>query len=568
MISRGTFMSIRKKLNLGFATIGIIVLLALGFTTIQFFRIGDQVEETIDVRVDQLQLVNDIQKELLSQGMYVRSYILDPSQNNLDSFTSHNENLLELLSLLKSTENTSKITSNLNILNEHNDHLQSQLSAILSETQNKNFPSALTIINSDYSKTNSLMYEITNNIMGIQQQQLNAIVKSTKANISTSTIVSGTWIIVTFILVTLFMLYIKRGITTPLRTLVTEVGHMANGDLTRTTVQHKSNDEIGHLVTAFNQLKCNFHEVLQSIHTNSTNLHQSTELLTKNSSTISNAAEQIAARVAQTSQTSETMANSAKDSALAMNETATGIQQISESTQDLHKHAMAMTDTSTKGMSTIETAKQQMNTIFESTSRVAELTQKLSIQSQEIGLITKVITDITDQTNLLALNAAIEAARAGEHGKGFAVVADEVRKLAEQSKHSAEKIVELTVHIQGDTKNVALAVEDGLSSVTTGVEIIQNAGQAFSTITDGIQHMSTRVEHISATSQQISASAEEVAASVNEIATGAEQSSHNVEEITGATEQQAATLQEINAVADNLNTDTQKLQLLIQKFKV
>ena len=561
-------MSVRKKLNIGFITIGVIILLALGFTTIQFFRIGDQVEETIDVRVNQLQLVNDIQKELLSQGMYARSYILDPSQNNLDSFTSHNKNLLDLLALLTNTENTSKITSYSTILNEHNDHLQSQLTTILSETQNKNFSSALTIINSDYSRTNNLMYEMTNKIMSIQQQQLNAIVKSTKANIFTSTIVSGTWIIVTLILVILFMFYIKRGITKPLITLVNEVGRMADGDLTRTAIVHKSNDEIGQLVTAFNQLKCNFHEVLQSIHTNSTYLHQSTELLTKNSSTISNAADQIAARIAQTSQTSEAMAISAKDSALAMNETATGIQQISELTQDLHQHAMAMTETSTKGMSTIETAKQQMDTIFESTSRVAELTQKLSVQTQEIGLITKVITDITDQTNLLALNAAIEAARAGEHGKGFAVVANEVRKLAEQSKHSAEKIVNLTIHIQGDTKNVALAVEDGLASVTAGVEIIQIAGQAFSTITDGIQHMSTRVEHISATSQQISASAEEVAASVNEIATGAEQSSHNVEEITGATEQQAATLQEINAVADNLNTDTQSLQVLIQKFKV
>src|SRR5690606_34190453 len=123
-----------------------------------------------------------------------------------------------------------------------------------------------------------------------------------------------------------------------------------------------------------------------------------------------------------------------------------------------------------------------------------EKIKQLSRQSAEIENITKVITDITDQTNLLALNAAIEAARAGEHGKGFAVVADEVRKLAEQSKNSASQIAGLTSTIQEDTREVEESVNATVQNVDQGVIYLQNAQVSFNHIVGSITDMTAQIQ--------------------------------------------------------------------------
>ncbi|HEY4532136.1 MAG TPA: methyl-accepting chemotaxis protein, partial [Kurthia sp.] len=162
----------------------------------------------------------------------------------------------------------------------------------------------------------------------------------------------------------------------------------------------------------------------------------------------------------------------------------------------------------------------------------------------------------------------IEAARAGEHGKGFAVVADEVRKLAEQSKSSANSIVNLTLEIKADTENVERAVSDSLVSVEDGVKIISNAGESFTTIVDAVTQMSMQIQEISATSEELSASAEQVTASVNEIALSSNESSGNLEMIAAAVEEQTATMQQVNAVAVSLSDNAQTLQQEIQQFKV
>ena len=209
-----------------------------------------------------------------------------------------------------------------------------------------------------------------------------------------------------------------------------------------------------------------------------------------------------------------------------------------------------------------------MVAINESTTVVNDLVQKLSQQTNEIEKMTKVITDITDQTNLLSLNAAIEAARAGDHGKGFAVVADEVRKLAESSKQSANSIVELTMEIQKDTANVEQAVTNAIGSVKDGVKIINHAGESFTEIVGAVNMMTTQIEEISATAEQISASAEEVTASVTEIANGADTAAQSINSIASSMEEQTATMQEVSGIASGLVDSATELQQEISKFRV
>ncbi len=217
---------------------------------------------------------------------------------------------------------------------------------------------------------------------------------------------------------------------------------------------------------------------------------------------------------------------------------------------------------------TLHIAENQIAIIQESSNKTNERIKQLNRQSAEIVQITKVITDITEQTNLLALNAAIEAARAGEHGKGFAIVADEVRKLAEESKASANQIVDLIANIQQEMKEVDKAVGVTVLNVDEGVTFIQNAQKSFDEILHAIREMTGQIEDVSASTQQISASTEEMAASVNEMSNSAVQAAQQSEIIASTIEEQAATIEEINAVAKSLSEEALTVREEINKFKI
>lgn len=256
------------------------------------------------------------------------------------------------------------------------------------------------------------------------------------------------------------------------------------------------------------------------------------------------------------------------ESATAMDETAQGVQRIAEASQELHNASLDASSQATVGKDTLDKAQAQMIVINDSTVSVNELVQKLAQQTAEIENITRAITDITDQTNLLALNASIEAARAGEHGKGFAVVADEVKKLAEQSKASANSIVELTAEISSDTSAVEKAVANAIVSVKDGVNIITEAGQSFDQIVSSVNHMTEQIQEVSATAEQLSASAEEVSASISEIANGSITAADGLNSIAAAMQEQAATMQEVSGVAVTLSDSAVNLQSEVQQFRV
>ena len=561
-------MSVRKKLNLGFIAIGIILLMSIGFATIQFFRIGDEVSKAVDVQMAQIQRINDIQQNLLSQGIKASSYTTDPSQKNLDSLTEYTNNLTVLIDEVLKENTFHDAQSLINNLKNQSETLQQQIDNIVSKVQNHEVPAALSIVNSDYNYTSNYTHELTEKIEELENKNLDIVVNKTKSSITLSTIVSIIFLVISIVVIALYMIYTKRGITKPLQTICKELEEMANGNLTAQHTAVKSKDEIGMLSQSFITLQQNFEELLSSIQHNSNQLNQSASQLMENSIVISNETVEIEKLIQRTAEMSETMSVGANESAVAVDETSHGINEIARATQDLHSGAVTLMKSADDGVQIVNEAKQQMQEMHLSTQTIDQLTTALMKQSEQISSITTAITNIADQTNLLALNAAIEAARAGEHGKGFAVVADEVRKLAEQSKQSANEIVHLTDTIQSNSQSVSDAVANSLQCAQQGVEVIDRAGQSFHHISDNIYAMTERVEQISATAQEISASAEEVAASVTEISFGTEQTTRNVEKVATATGLQADVVKQVESLSNRLTNQAKELQQSMQRFTI
>ncbi len=242
-----------------------------------------------------------------------------------------------------------------------------------------------------------------------------------------------------------------------------------------------------------------------------------------------------------------------EESAAAMEEMSRTLVQSSENLKDANRYAAESQKIAGKGQEIVEATIERMRGITAMVNETTQLVEKLGASSLEIGEIIQVINEIADQTNLLALNAAIEAARAGEQGKGFAVVADEVRKLAERTTKATDQIAEMIRAIQTETQNVVEFMKRGEKAVDEGLELAKDAGTALEEIVDSVK---TVVEKMNT----IAAAGEEQASAVEEM-------SRNIDAISEVTREAARNVNGIAETLEKLNGFTQDLRRMLRQFK-
>ncbi|MCM3029364.1 methyl-accepting chemotaxis protein [Niallia sp. MER 6] len=411
------------------------------------------------------------------------------------------------------------------------------------------------------------MTDLLESLQKANEDQASKIAQENKDNYSTTLVLSISIIAVFLVLSVLFGLYISRTITNPIKKLKGLMESGENGDFSQRS-DYASKDEVGSLSLSFNSMADGIKELVETIGETSQALASSSEELSASSEESSKASEHISETIQELASSSENQMRLMASSSEGINNVTASTEKISENAEKVAQTASSTAEASKEGLQNIEEVTAQMNSINTNVGNLAMSIDTLEGRIKEIGEITKAITDISSQTNLLALNAAIEAARAGEQGKGFAVVADEVRKLAEQSAQSAEQITSLIGQIQGDTRVTIQSMSSAKNEVDLGLNIVKNAGESFGKIEVSVLDLVSLFENVFTSLKELKENTEVINVSVMEVNSMAGEAAANTENVSAATEEQVASMEEIAASSSSLANLAESLQELIRKFKV
>ncbi|GLI40032.1 methyl-accepting chemotaxis protein [Geobacter hydrogenophilus] len=341
-------------------------------------------------------------------------------------------------------------------------------------------------------------------------------------------------------IVVLVAVTLTRSIIRPLGSAMEVAARVADGDLTVTVPPTTGRDEMNLLLQTFGRM-------VESLRRQTMDIHEGVNVLAASAGEI----------LASTTQ----VASSAAETASALNETTATVEEVKQTTQLAAQKARNVADTAQRslqvsqgGRKAVENSVEGMNRIREQMATIAESIVNLSEQSHAIGEIIATVNDLAEQSNLLAVNASIEAAKAGEHGKGFAVVAHEVKSLADQSKQATAQVRALLNDIQKGTNAAVMATEQGSKAVEAGEKQASEAGEAIRLLTESIAESANASAQITATSQQQMVGMDQVALAM--------------ENISEASTLSVTSTKQSEASAQNLHELGQKLKRLVEQFKL
>lgn len=557
--------SIKHKMIIGFSIVIVLVLILGGYNLYAVSKVNKETEYIVDEQVPVLIANQQMAYTLANRISLIRAYVMTGDTSFKEQFEEYNEMGRHYANLMEDTLETEEFDpTTVNAIYEWEEEIKKD---VFEAYDNGNEQDALENLEKLLPTAAESMESFEEWALVGEEDIDEAGFEVLNSGKTTIIFVS----IIAFVVVVLGIIIASvtaRMITTPLREVMDRMGRLAKGDLSQEPLQTKSQDEIGKLVDATNELSTSNRELLHEINRVAATIDEESNTLKQSASEVKSGSEQVATTMEDLSTGTESQANYTSELSTMVSSFIEKVQLTNENGERIKTGSDEVLQMTEEGTQLMKESTNQMRLIDEIVHEAVQKVEGLDKHSQEISALVSVIHDIAEQTNLLALNAAIEAARAGEHGKGFAVVADEVRKLAEQVSESVTDITNIVASIQSESGAVTTSLQDGYQQVASGTNQIQTTGDTFHRISgavtqmaDNITAVSTHLTDVVSDSREMGRSIEEIAAISEESAAGVEQTSAQSQQSSSAMEEVAASANDLAALADELNQSIRQFKL-------
>nr|WP_280922267.1 methyl-accepting chemotaxis protein [Ammoniphilus resinae] len=559
--------TIRKKLIFSFLFMAILIGIVSLISNTSLNQVNSSYTDIVDRRSTLRFNAAMIKAHSAQETSSLRAYLLDQDPSNLEKLQQSKQELDKLVG-----------DSTPMIVKEDFRQMMQEIGTLNSEYFTK-AEQVIQLADTNLEKARSMAIQeviplgrsIRDKADAIVERQINEM-DSDKQN--TLQIVEGSTRLIMIISVIAILVAILLGslisqwLSQPIIRLTQASKRLAEGDLTGEEIQVKTKDEMKDLANAFNQMGRDLRELIGHVGNTTDQVAASSEELMASAEETSKATEQISTASQEVATGSERQVHSAQEAQHVVAEISEGMNQAAVLIQAVADATVNANQAAQQGTQVVQQTIDKMNTIQLKVESTSQVVHTLGGKSEEIGQIVSLITEISNQTNLLALNATIEAARAGEHGRGFAVVADEVRKLAEQSGTASEQIRRLIIEIQKESQNAVLSMNEGTIAVEEGIQQVHQTGESFNSITRMIEGVAAQSQEVSAIVEEVNASSQGMVNMVENISCISEQSSQNMQNMAASSEEQLASMENISDSATSLAQMAEDLQRLVSKFKV
>lgn len=560
--------TITKKMMGGFISVLILMIAMVVIAFLQLNNVNSTYQNMINDRVTKLNQINNLQTELSKMTSANRGYLLTGEQLYLNEYEQALKNFEDTFDKLSKTIVTEQGKAYLRDIKSNHDEYVEISKKMRGFKINGDEKSYLKLLTTDVRTVGTKFHKNANALAKHQQDQLNEGITNATKDTNTAKTNLVILCIVAIIIGFAVAIFISRLIAKPVIRVSNAMNEVAKGNLAIKPVHAKNRDEIGTLVSTFNKTVETLRQIISQVSESSNQVAASSEQLSASSEQSTSAAEQVAKIAQETAVGTSQQLSQFQEVTASIQEMANGMDQIASNSEHMLESTENATELTQKGFTSVEIVVKQMDNIYHSVDDTTKIIQTLGQRSNEISGIVSLITNIADQTNLLALNAAIEAARAGEHGKGFAVVADEVRKLAEESKSSADKITEMITLIQRETEQAVTSMEAGNKQVEEGLTHTNDAKKSFLEITSAINGVTEKVQEVSASVEEMNALSGQIADAIEKVKEISQQGYDNGQESSAASEEQLATMEEVSSSAQALSGLAEELQQVVARFKV
>lgn len=543
-----TKMTIGQKLTMAFTTLALLMLGFAWFATLQLSNIYRDASEVSDNIVPSIRASSQMHVSLLDARRAELNMVIDALGKDLDSLNSSTQSFEAAKSQYMAAEQR---YGSMPFVSERDRNMFAELKTAAAKYFSAHGDLETAIRQGDIAKMQSLIKNESRTALeqagqdGLELRKendrvANLLTKQSEASYERAKLLSTTVGALTLLFVVIVAWLLIRQIRNPVMTLLEQTRQVAAGNLTsQLDMKQFSHDELGKLAQGFNEMQSNLRMLVNEVSGSVVQLGA--------------AAEEISAVAEQSANNMGAQQHELNQLATAMNEMQATVQEVARNTNDAASAATSASDTAAQGSETVNDSIGRIEKVATAIEETALVIRQLGDDSRNIGMVLEVIQGIAEQTNLLALNAAIEAARAGEQGRGFAVVADEVRTLAKRTQDSTSQINQIISELQQRANEAGVTMQQSQDMMSETVHTAREAGAS-------IAEISSSVNSISHMNIQIATATEEQGAVSEEL-------NRNVVNISNASEEVATGAKQMAQACNDLNLLATQLQEVVRKFR-